>query len=401
MVEASTFAERLVRDRQARGLSQREAVERLRLHSDEELPDTASLLRSWKRWEGGQRPSPVYQAAVARMFQSVPSAYFIDDVRPEPRRVLSEDQTVELVERLRRSDIDDAALDAITRTVDALCTEYSYADPRELKARAQRWLADLHHLMGSGITYRQHGDVLALAGWLTLLIACLEWDTSNREAAEQARQAVLALGRDLDNPDLLGWAAEVQAWMNTTQHDAMGAVAAAREGLAVTRDRSVSVQLYAQEAKAWARLRDPARAHIALERGRELMASLPYPTNPRNHFEVDPLKVDFYAMDVWRMTGEDSLAASAAQTIMHTSVAPDGQVTAPMRYAEAEMTLAAVRARGGDRPGALSLAEAALGGTRQSVPSLLLVAREVVAELDAHGEGLEARLRDLAAPTAP
>lgn len=377
------WADRLIRDRTARGMSQRDAVERLPLHADERLPEPDSILRSWKRWEAGKTtPSPVYQGAIARMFGSVPAAYFAEP-RPDTHRAmrLTEDETVELVAQLRGSRIDDAALDALRLTVDGLCTDYSTADTDELRAQATDWLRRSSDVLASQLTYRQHGDVLAQAGWLTLLIACLSWDGSDAGAAERARQSAIGLATDIGHSEILGWAAEVKSWIALTTGDLPGAIAAARDGLAATRTHSVAVQLYAQQAKAWARLGDKAQAHVALDQGRELMASLPMPENARNHFEVDPVKVDFYAMDVWRLLGEDSLAASAAETVRRTSTSPAGAALSPMRLAEAQMTDAAVRARDGDIDGAMQLAADALDGDRKSLPSLLMVGTELADEL--------------------
>ena len=63
----------------------------------------------------------------------------------------------------------------------------------------------------------------------------------------------------------------------------------------------VAVQLAAQAAKAWARIGDRRQTEVALDRGRRLLDSLPYPDNIDNHFVVNPTKFDFYAMDCYRM----------------------------------------------------------------------------------------------------
>ena len=48
------WARRMYNERQARGWSQAEAVRAMRAHAPGELPEDASLLRQWKRWESGQ-----------------------------------------------------------------------------------------------------------------------------------------------------------------------------------------------------------------------------------------------------------------------------------------------------------------------------------------------------------
>src|SRR3954451_22419491 len=167
-----------------------------------------------------------------------------------------------------------------------------------------------------------------------LLVACLHYDTGNVHEAEAARQAAIMLGRESGRPEVVGWGAEIKAWMALTQGDNYAALAAAREGLAGADHRPVAVQLHAQSAKAWARLGNRNRVEVTLDQGRELLDSLPYPDNPRNHFQVDPAKYDFYAMDCYRQTGEDNLALAAAETVRRSSITPAGLVVAPMRLAE-------------------------------------------------------------------
>lgn len=175
--------------------------------------------------------------------------------------------------------------------------------------------------------------------------------------------------------------AEIKAWMALTQGDCYAALGATREGLAATRTHSVAVQLHAQAAKAWARLGNRSEVELALDQGRQLLEVLSYPDNPRNHFQVDPAKFDFYVMDCYRNAKEDGLALAMAQTVQRSSTTPTGAVLSPMRLAEAELTEATVYARAGELDQALTKANSALGLGRRSLPSLLLVGREVADEL--------------------
>lgn len=60
----------------------------------------------------------------------------------------------------------------------------------------------------------------------------------------------------------------------------------------------------------------------------------------------------------------------------------DGEEIAPMRIAEARLTLAVAAVRQGDLEKATSLGHEALSGARQSLPSLLMVAGELDSELE-------------------
>jgi hypothetical protein len=112
-----------------------------------------------------------------------------------------------------------------------------------------------------------------------------------------------------------------------------------------------------------------------------MLDRMDYPTNPRNHFQVDPAKFDFYAMDCYRAVGDDALAMAMADAVTATSTSPGGEVISPMRLSEAELTKATVLARNGEVDQAMSAAEAGLVGDRRSLPSLLMVGSEVADEL--------------------
>ncbi len=234
------------------------------------------------------------------------------------------------------------------------------------------------------MTYRQHREVLDLAGWLTLLVSCLHQDAARDQPAEQMRQGALMLGREVGDSEVIAWAAEIKAWMALTRGDLPAVVAAAAEGLAANARRSVAVQLHAQQAKAYARLGRGQDAEDALARGRELLTGLAYPDNPRNHFTVDPAKYDFYAMDCHRSLRQDDLAWGHAEAVLRAGAAADGTAPSPMRMAEAELTQAVVLARAGDVDAAMGAAGQALARDRRSVPHLLMVGRELAEQVARH-----------------
>ena len=154
---------------------------------------------------------------------------------------------------------------------------------------------------------------------MTLLLACVEYDTGNRQAAETTRQAALSLGEEADHAEIQGWAQEIRAWMNLTAGDYHGVIAAAQAGTEMAPVHGVTVQLAAQEAKAWARIGDRRQTEVALDRGRRLLDSMPYPENLDHHFVVDPTKFDFYAMDCYRHLAEDRMAETLADEVIRSS----------------------------------------------------------------------------------
>jgi hypothetical protein len=379
--ERPAWARRMANERLARSWSQADAVRAMRMHGHDQLPDNTSLLRSWKRWESGAvTPSDFYQPIIAATFGTVTHALF-----PVPPRrdsdsdllAMSGMDTLELVGRLQRSDLDNATLDGLRIMADRLCSEYPFMPSDQLLTEGRAWLRRVTEMRGQRLTLGQHREILVQAGWIALLLGCVEYDTGNRQAAETTRQAALSLGTEADHADIQAWAHEIRAWMALTTGDYHGVVAAARSGIEVAPHSSVSVQLAAQEAKAWARIGDRRQTEVALDRGRRLLDSMPYPENLDHHFVVDPTKFDFYAMDCYRHLGDDPVAENLADEVIRSSTDFDGTERAPMRVAEAHVTLGVVAARQGDLDQAVHEGVRALNSQRRSLPSLLMVSRDL------------------------
>ncbi|MDK1473276.1 XRE family transcriptional regulator [Streptomyces sp. 549] len=399
-----TWARRLVAERQARDWSQLDAVRALRAHAPTELPGEESLVRQWKRWEAGSTPGDFYRPIIAATFGTVTNALF-----PAPGRrdgnaeivAASGMETLEIVSRLKRSDVDAATLDALRITADRLASEYPFMPSEQLLVEGRQWLRRVVDLHSKSLTLAQHREVLALSGWLALLVGCVEYDMGNRHGAESTRQAALSLANETDHGEIAGWAHEMRAWFALTTGDYRGVIAAAQAGTERAANHGVAVQLAGQEAKAWARIGDRRQVEVALDRGRRLLEGMPQPENLDNHFVVDPAKFDFYAMDCYRLVGEDKLASNLAEQVLSEGTDFDGTERSPMRNAEARVTLGVTAARAGDLEGALTYGGRALEGERQSVPSLIMTSRELAAVVrdryasDPSAQDYLTQLRDL------
>ncbi|WP_133847322.1 tetratricopeptide repeat protein [Labedaea rhizosphaerae] len=293
--------------------------------------------------------------------------------------------TVELLKRVRTSDVDAATIDALSITVEQLCCDYASVDARHLVIAGRDWLGKVTELLNGKLSLTQHRDILSNAGMLALLVGCLEYDLGDARAAEATRRMALELGRESGETGVVGWAHEMLAWFHLTSGNYRAALAAAESGIQAAGSHSVAVQLHAQQAKAYARMGEAEQVHAALEHGRELLDRLPFPDRPDNHFVVDPDKFDFYAMDTYRVSGQDDLATRNAEEVIRRGTNPWGEPITPMRNAEAQLTLAVVAARKGAPEDATALGLEALRGDRQSRPSLLHAARELLNELKAYG----------------
>lgn len=378
------WAQRIAAERAARDWSQRDAVKALRAHATDTLPADESMIRQWKRWESGQIPNDFYRPLIAAVFGTVTHALFPAPARRDGNHEVlaaSGMETFEIVSRLNRSDVDAATLDALRITTDRLCSEYPYMPSEQLLIEGRQWLRRVVELHSKSLTLAQHREVLALSGWLALLVGCVEYDSGDRHAAEVTRRAALSLANESDHAEVAGWAHEMRAWFALTTGDYRGVVRAAQAGAEVAAHHGVAVQLAGQEAKAWARIGDRRQVEVALDKGRRLLEGMPHPENLDNHFVVDPAKFDFYSMDCYRLVGEDKLARTLAEEVLRTGTDFDGTERAPMRNAEARITLGVTAAREGDLEQAIIMGERALQGDRRSVPSLIMTSRELAAEM--------------------
>ncbi|MFU8876357.1 XRE family transcriptional regulator [Micromonospora sp. SL4-19] len=375
------WAARMRSERAARGWSQGDAVRALRAHSREALPADSTLLRNWKRWEaGGSEPDAFYKTLIAETFGTVTAAFFPPQASRDADSALlagSGMETLEILARVRASDVSPATLDALRITADRLCCEYPYLPSDQLYAEGHAWLRRITSLMDRRLTLAQHREVLTLAGWVALLVGCVEYDMGQKRAAEGTRKAALSLGNEAGNAAVSAWAHEMRAWYALTQGDYRSVIAAAEAGEAAAPNDGAAVQLVAQQAKAWARLGDRRQVEASLDRGRRLLESLPYPEDTDHHFVADPAKFDFYAMDCYRIAGEDRLAEMYANEVIRSSTAPNGYERKPMRVAEARITLGVTAARSGDVEAAVAHGRQALRGERKSLPSLLMCSREL------------------------
>lgn len=376
--ERPAWAARLKAERAARGWSQADAVRALQAHGGAALPAAASLLRNWKRWEAGDaEPDDFYKPLVGATFGTVTAAFFPRDRPRDPLVDTTGMDTHELLSRLRVSDVSRATLDAVAITAERLACEYPYVPAEQLHLEARAWLGRITGLLDRHLTLAQHQEVLAQAGWVALLLGCLEYDMGERSAAESTRRAALSLGEESGSADVVGWSHEMRAWYALTQANYQGAVAASQAGEHAASASGVTVQLLAQRAKAWARIGDRRQVELALDAGRRLLEQQPYPTNLDNHFVVDPAKYDFYAMDCYRVVGENELADTAAREVIASSTDFDGTVRKPMRVAEAEITLGVLAARRGELELAVDYGRRMLGRERRSLPSLRMASREL------------------------
>ncbi|WP_235926001.1 hypothetical protein [Actinokineospora pegani] len=330
----------------------------------ERSPERVTDLRKLELWARALRvPEPHLWFRLSPLLEPVPPQ---DPAAPWD----------ELLLRLARTEVGAATIEQLQVLTEELCCEYAWRDAGELLAEARRGLRGITSLLAGPCSLREHRELLVLAGWLALLVGCVEYDRGDPRRAEAGRRAALRIGREAGHGEIVAWAFEMAAWFALTRGRWAAVGEACAAGTAAAPHSSVAVQLSAQAAKAAARMGRREEVVRTLDEGHRLLGAHERPARPENHFVVDPGKWDFYAMDCFRVVGEDRRAAEHARELLR----PDKAERAPMRAAEARLTLAVAAVRRGDLGEAERWTAAGLAAGRRSRESLRLVAGEVVRE---------------------
>jgi tetratricopeptide (TPR) repeat protein len=255
---------------------------------------------------------------------------------------------MELARLLDGADMGVGTLDALEEATDLLCRAYPKTPSSILKARIKKRLKHVIDLLGGRITIGQHRRLLVVAGWMIALLGCVHYDMQDPEEAEAARRTAQQIAKEADDPELLAWIYEMSAWFALVENRYEDVIEAAEAGLAIKNAGSVGVQLHLQEAKGYARLADARETHRALSEASTILGKLPSPEHPDNHFVFDHSKWMHYAATIYNWLEDDARAKEHAIEVIKDHRRPDGTTRAPMRTAEARLTLASVHAREGD-----------------------------------------------------
>lgn len=301
--------------------------------------------------------------------------------QPSPEPEVAAWEVAELAQRLGYSEIGATTIQLLTSTVGRLCTDYGREPAHLLHPVIREWIKHISAAMDKRTTLAEHRELLVNAAWLFLLGGCVEYDMGWNGPAEASRIAALQIGRETSHGEIQAWAWEMAAWFALTQGRMEDVAAYVDAGQHVGGPHSVVVQLDAQHAKAAARMGDRYQVNTALDSGFAKLSRIPRPDNPRNHFVVDPDKWDFYAMDAYRLLGDDVRATTHAREVLRLGQGTDGRELAPMRMAEARLTLGVSAARVGELEEAVAVGETAFNAQRKSLPTLLMVANELKSEL--------------------
>ncbi|MFD9736677.1 helix-turn-helix domain-containing protein [Umezawaea sp. NPDC059074] len=287
----------------------------------------------------------------------------------------------DIVRQIHRTDIGSETIDQLHVITEELCCEYAWRNAADLRRDAQLQLEYVGQLLNGPSTLREHRELMVIAGWLTLLIGCVDYDLGLPRHAESARTAAYQLGKEAGHGEIVAWSFEMSAWFALTQGRLRSVAEYTEAGTKAAPNASVAVQLAAQTAKAHARMGNRAEVQRILDEGYRTLGQHENPLRPENHFVIDPTKWDFYAMDCYRLIGENNQAAEHAQAVLKLSRKADGSERSPMRASEARLTLAVTSLQSGDIEAAASWAHQAFNADRKSVTHLEMLADELTENL--------------------
>jgi tetratricopeptide (TPR) repeat protein len=279
-----------------------------------------------------------------------------------------------------RTDIGPGTIESLFTIFDKLCRDYLSVPAPELQQKLKRLYARMMRLRQSRMTFAQHKELIALSGWVTALLACVDWDMNEREAAETARAATFRFAKEIDHSELTAWSYEMQAWFALTEGRYGDVTSIAKAAQTIGGENSAIVQLIMQEARGWSRLGNRKAAELAIERGHSLLQKLPAVNYPR-HFVYDRTKFPFYVASCYQWLGDDAKAEEFANQVIRECEENGTAHRSPMRLADVHLTLGIIRAKRGDLSGAVESGSLALAYDRKSGPSLLIRAHELNATI--------------------
>jgi tetratricopeptide (TPR) repeat protein len=281
-----------------------------------------------------------------------------------------------MLQEADRTDIGSGTIETLYTIFDKLCRDYPSVAAPELQQGLKRLYSRIMRLRQGRMTFVQHKELIALSGWTTALLACVDWDMNEREAAEAARAATLRFAKEIGHTELMAWSYEMQAWFALTEGRYSDVTSIAKAAQTIGGGNSAIVQLIMQEARGWARLGNRMAAESAMERGYDLLQKLPAIDYPR-HFIYDQSKYPFYVASCYQWLGENDKAEKFANDVLRECDTNGTSPRSPMRLAEVHLTLGLIHAQRGDADAAVQSGLHALTYERKTGPQLLIRAAEL------------------------
>lgn len=247
---------------------------------------------------------------------------------------------IELVRRVRASDVGDETLTRLELAFDELAMAYPVTPPAELLMRLRNHLAYVNTLMDGRTTLAERKRLIVVGGWLSLLAATVHVDLNQPAAATARLRTATSLAQHAGHDEIRAWCFETEAWRVLTEGNYRHALELSRAAQEMApAGSSVAIQATAQEGRAWARLHQPRETYRAVERVNTLVSPLERPDHPEHHYRYDPDKSVAYVATTLAWAG-DPAAETYAREIIARLKPSESNGKWPRRVAAANLDLA-------------------------------------------------------------
>ena len=194
-----------------------------------------------------------------------------------------------------------------------LATAYPGTPAAVLLDRVRGYLGYVARLLDAKATLAEHGRLLVVGGWLSLLAATTLIDLHRDHVAAAHLRTAARLARVTEHAEIAAWCLESQAWQVLTAGDYRRAADISQVAQRIApKSGSAFVQAAAQEGRAWARL-GARQTRATLSRVEELVSPLPVPDRPEHHYRCDPPKAQFYVATTLSWLGDTAVEGIAAE----------------------------------------------------------------------------------------
>ena len=300
-----------------------------------------------------------------------------------------ETEALELARRVVASEVGHETLSRLELAVDDLCTAYPVTPPAALLLRVREHLGFVARLLDARKTLREHGRLLVVAGWLSLLAATLHIDLRQRSPAAARLTTAEELARHTGHAEIAAWTLETRAWSALTDGEQRRALELAQAAQRIAPRRSSAlIQATAQEGRAWARLRRRRETVRTLDRLGRLVSALPTPDRPEHHYRYDPDKSVSYLATTLAWVRDPAAEDHAREVLRRLD-----ETQRPRRVALARVDLAlALMGSGKPEEACAAVGQAIASG--RVVPSNHWRALEVVEMAEARGLPEAAEVRE-------
>ncbi|MCH0539090.1 tetratricopeptide repeat protein [Streptomyces sp. MUM 203J] len=277
-------------------------------------------------------------------------------------------EAAEFTRQAQESMLASDTLDHLDVAVTDFNRAYSIKPPHVLFEAVLDYRRKVSALLKGTYTHHQGRELLAIAGWLSELLAWLAHDLGNARTGLAFAADAFVQGQQAGHGQLCAWAMDAATSINLYEQRPTEALTAARRGLAeAPADHPLTVRLHAQAARACAADGDSEGFTAALRSAEDAYQVLP-PRSPRR-FGLDVLPLAEYALTSYPATsciwlGRADEARRYAERAIATYEAAPSTSHSPSREAIARIDLAIALAQLGAPDDAVTLGHQALESAR-------------------------------------